>query len=58
MTRLLVTIPAVESMLDDELSRLGVDRRNMMLGSRRSARDRERAEAIIAADGSLLLAHP
>jgi hypothetical protein len=45
-------------MLDDEFSSLGVDRRNMMLGSRRSARDRERAEAIIAADGSLLLAHP
>jgi hypothetical protein len=58
LTRLLVTIPAVESMLDDEFSRLGVDRRNMMLGSRRSARDPERAEAIIAADGSLLLAHP
>jgi hypothetical protein len=44
-------------MLDDEFSRLGVDWRNMMLGSRRSARDPERAEAIIAADGSLLLAH-
>jgi hypothetical protein len=45
-------------MLDDEFSRLGVDRRDIMFGSRRSARDPERAEAIIAADGSLLLAHP
>jgi hypothetical protein len=46
LTRLLVTIASGHSMLDDGFSKLGVDGRNMPFGSRRSALDPERAEAI------------